>query len=102
MTIRIRQRLSRLEALDALEQRAPATQAELAEARQFVREIIAAFPPPAELPGESLMTQLTASIAEHDELRDAFKRRAAFCPLSVELITRATRWIEHDAAHYLH
>ena len=69
MTTRLEQRLSRLEAIDALEQRAPATQAELAGARAFVREIIAAFPPPVELPHESLMMQLVASIAEHGELR---------------------------------
>jgi len=49
-----------------------------------------------------MTTRLEARLSKLDELRDVFERRAAFCPLSAELITRATRWTAHDAAHYLH
>jgi len=99
---RLEQRLSRLEAIDAIERRAPTTQAELAEARAFIQEIVAAFPPPEPMPHESLMQRLVVSIGTHDELREVFERRADFCPLSVELTKRAARWTAHDAAHYLH
>lgn len=95
MTTRLEQRLTRLEALDELERRAPATQAELAEQRHFIAEICRAFPVETP-PGESLLMRLVRSVGTYRELYEIFERKAPSCPLSAQIVSLADQWNEHD------